>query len=313
MKTLTTASTGLLEIDIDGFGMSFGAKEVIRNLTFNVKRGEVFGFLGANGAGKTTTIRTLLGLHAPTRGKLLIDGRRYTPAMSRSVGYLPEERGLYRNEPVIETMVYFGILHGLSRGEATSRSKAYLDRVGLADKASERLVKLSGGQQQKVQLGVTIMHEPSLMILDEPTEALDPVNRSLLMDIIDEQRQKGATVLLVTHRMEEVEQLCDRIALLKDGELAEYGTIDEVKSRSGEPIITINYSGKLPANEKLYKVSKHLPHYAELIKTKDVSPDEVLKYVADSKDLHISLFEIRQKSLNDIFLDLYKDTSGSNG
>jgi ABC-2 type transport system ATP-binding protein len=313
MALHAAASDEKLVIEISNFGMSFGAKEVIRNLTFNVKRGEVFGFLGANGAGKTTTIRTLLGLHEPTRGKLLVDGRRYTPSMSRSVGYLPEERGLYRNEPVLETMVYFGILHGLSRDEATSQSKAYLDRVGLGDKVGERLVKLSGGQQQKVQLGVTIMHEPSLMILDEPTEALDPVNRSLLMDIIDEQRQKGATVLLVTHRMDEVEQLCDRIALLKDGELAEYGTIDEVKNRSGEPIIAINYSGKLPTHENVYKISKHLPHYAELIQTKDVSTDEVLKYLADSKDLHISLFEIRQKSLNDIFLELYKDTRGSNG
>jgi ABC-2 type transport system ATP-binding protein len=306
-------AAGQLAVEIDGFEMRFGEKEIIRNLTLNVKRGEVFGFLGANGAGKTTTIRTLLALHEPTRGKLLIDGQRYSPAISSSVGYLPEERGLYRNEPVLETMIYFGILHGLTRNEATSRSKTYLDRVGLADKVNEQLVKLSGGQQQKVQLGVTIIHEPGLMILDEPTEALDPVNRSLLMDIIGEQRSKGASVILVTHRMEEVEQLCDRIALLKNGELAEYGTIDEVKARSGAPIIAINYSGKLPVQENLYQISKRLPHYAELIKTKGASPDEVFRYLAGNKDLHISLFEIRQKSLNDIFLDLYKDSGESNG
>jgi ABC-2 type transport system ATP-binding protein len=313
MSTIAATSAEEPIVTVDGFGMSFGAKEVIRNITFQVNRSEVFGFLGANGAGKTTTIRTLLALHNPTRGKLLISGRRYSPAMSASVGYLPEERGLYRNEPVLETMVYFGILHGLSRAEAASRSAKYLDRVGLASKANERLVKLSGGQQQKIQLGVTIMHEPSLMILDEPTEALDPVNRSLLMDIIDEQRSKGATVVLVTHRMEEVEQLCDRIALLKDGELCEYGTIDEVKARSGEPIIAISYNGKLPAGGKLYKVSKHLPHHAELIKHDGVSPQEVLAFLAGSKDLLITLFEVRQKSLNDIFLDLYKDSGGSNG
>jgi ABC-2 type transport system ATP-binding protein len=204
-------------------------------------------------------------------------------------------------------------LHGLGRNEATTRATSYLERVGLADKADEQLVRLSGGQQQKIQLGVTIMHEPKLMVLDEPTEALDPVNRSLLMDIIDEQRRKGATVMLVTHRMEEVEQLCDRIALLKNGELAEYGTIDEVKARSGKPVIAINFTGTLPEHHDHFTVTKELPHYAELKVKQKGSSGEVLKELAATRDLHLTLFEIRQKSLNDIFIDLYKDGSESNG
>lgn len=313
MSSHSVASTEDLAVEINGFGMQFGTNEVIRDLSFNVRQGEVFGFLGANGAGKTTTIRTLLGLLEPTRGKLLVDGRRYGPAMARAVGYLPEERGLYRNEPVLETMIYFGVLHGLSRLEAESKARNYLERVGLADKEKEQLVKLSGGQQQKIQLGVTIMHEPKLMILDEPTEALDPVNRSLLMDIIGERRKLGATVVLVTHRMEEVEQLCDRIALLKDGELAEYGTVDEVRDRSGEPVIAVKFDGKLPVHDSLYKVSKQLPHYAELVRNDGVKPEQIMVYLASTKGLKITLFEVRQKSLNDIFLDLYKGKESTDG
>lgn len=292
--------------------MNFGPKKVIKDLSFNVKKGEVFGFLGANGAGKTTTIRTLLGLYEPSRGTLHINGKRYNPSMSATIGYLPEERGLYRNEPVINTMLYFALLHGLSENEAQKRAIAYLKRVGLAEKANERLIKLSGGQQQKIQLGVTILHEPNLMILDEPTEALDPVNRSLLMDIINERRTEGATIMLVTHRMDEVEQLCDRILLLKDGSAALYGEIDDVQEQFGSQIIVLNYSGKLPVDDRLYKITKRLPHYAELAWSKNTSTDEVLHFLANQHDLHLTTFEIRRPSLNDIFLELYKNQEVNN-
>lgn len=307
------SQTSSLAVDVKSFGMNFGRKEVIKDLTFNVSQGEVFGFLGANGAGKTTTIRTLLGLYEPTRGTLLINGKRYNPDISQVVGYLPEERGLYRNEPIIETMIYFATLHGLDKDKARRRAFAYLDRVGLSDKANERLVNLSGGQQQKIQLGVTILHEPALMILDEPTEALDPVNRSLLMDIINERRSKGATVMLVTHRMEEVEQLCDRILLLKDGKAALYGTVNDVRNSFGAQVIALDYSGKVPNNDKLYRVTKQLPHHVELHWHEHVSSDDVFRFLATEKDLHITSFEVRRPTLNDIFLELYKDQGVVNG
>lgn len=286
--------------------MSFGPKEVVKDLSFTVNQGEVFGLLGSNGAGKTTTIRTLLALLEPTSGTLLVNGKRYTPAMAATVGYLPEERGLYRNEPVLDTMVYFAVMHGLSRSDAKARVLAYLERVGLGDKAHARLVELSNGQQQKIQLGVTILHEPTLMILDEPTEALDPVNRDLLMGIINEQRTKGATVILVTHRMEEVEQLCDRIVLLKDGTRALYGTIDEVKNKFGTTVISVAYTGTLPLNDKLYQITKQLPHYAELAWREGVTADEILKFLAAAADLHLTTFDVRRPTLNEIFLSLYK-------
>jgi ABC-2 type transport system ATP-binding protein len=150
------------------------------------------------------------------------------------------------------------------------------------------------------------------MILDEPTEALDPVNRALLMDIIEERRSKGAAVMLVTHRMEEVEQLCDRILMLKNGTAALYGTVDAVKDSFGSQVIVLKYSGKLPDNNKLYKVTERLPHYAEIDWQKGVSTDEVLHFLATSKDLHVTTFEVRQPSLNDIFLELYKDQGVNN-
>lgn len=220
-------------VEIRHFKMKFGDKIVIKDLSFDVFQGEVFGFLGSNGSGKTTTLRALLGLYEPTAGELLIDGKPYAVDSQINLGYLPEERGLYKKEKVLDVMIYFGQLKGLSRDEAKEFSLNFLKRVDLTDKAGMRLDKLSGGQQQKIQLGVTIMGDPELLIMDEPTKGFDPVNRRLLMNIIEERRKAGATIIYVTHQMEEVEQLCDRLILLKDGQAAAYGTLAEVKKQFG--------------------------------------------------------------------------------
>ncbi|QHU90910.1 ATP-binding cassette domain-containing protein [Candidatus Saccharibacteria bacterium oral taxon 955] len=220
-------------ITIKDFVMTFGKTKVINNLSFTVKRGETFGFLGSNGSGKTTTIRALLGIYPPTSGELLIDGKPYSVSGGIKLGYLPEERGLYKKESVIDVMIYFGQLKGMARDEALKEAKEFLRRVKLEDKANVRLDKLSGGQQQKIQLGITVMNDPELLILDEPTKGFDPVNRRLLMDIIEEYQQKGATVVMITHQMEEVERLCDRIILLKDGTSYAYGTVADVKKKFG--------------------------------------------------------------------------------
>lgn len=219
-------------VEVNHFRMEFGGKPVIRDLSFVVKRGEIFGLLGANGSGKTTTIRALLGLYRATGGELLVDGKAYDADHADvTVGYLPEERGLYRKETVIDNMVYFGKLKGLKDPEAWS--KKYLARVGLGDKAAAKIEQLSGGQQQKVQLGITIMNEPKLLILDEPTKGFDPMNRRLLMEIIEELHQKGSAVVLITHYMDEVERLCDRALLLKNGVAMVYGTINDIRKEFG--------------------------------------------------------------------------------
>lgn len=220
-------------ITIRHFQMKFGNTTVIKDLSFTVKRGETFGFLGSNGSGKTTTIRALLGMYIPTAGDLLINGKPFDVTTNNKLGYLPEERGLYKKESVIDTMMYFGQLKGLSRTAARENTMDYLERVGLTDKAKTRLDKLSGGQQQKIQLGIAIIDNPELLILDEPTKGFDPVNRKLLMDIIKDHQKRGATVMMVTHQMEEVEQLCDRIILLKDGTARAYGTVADVRKQFG--------------------------------------------------------------------------------
>ena len=215
-------------VSIEDFTMKFGSKTVIDNLSFEINKGETFGLLGSNGSGKTTILRALLGIYPATKGELLINGKKFTPELGGKIGYLPEERGLYKKENVLDVMTYFGQLKGVERQAAKEWSLEYLKRVDLADKAKMKIDKLSGGQQQKVQLGVTIMNNPEILILDEPTKGFDPINRRLLMDIIDEQKAKGSTVILITHDMAEVERLCDRLLLLKNGNKHAYGTVSEV-------------------------------------------------------------------------------------
>jgi len=220
-------------ISIKNFSMQFGKTRVIDDLSFDVMRGETFGLLGSNGSGKTTIIRALLGIYIPTSGSLHINGKPYSVSGPLKLGYLPEERGLYKKETVIDIMMYFGQLKGLSRDDARAQSMSFLQRVKLEDKAKLRLDKLSGGQQQKIQLGITVMGDPELLILDEPTKGFDPVNRRLLMNIIEEHQTRGATVIMVTHQMDEVERLCNRIILLKDGAARAYGSVAEVRQKFG--------------------------------------------------------------------------------
>lgn len=216
-------------VSVQGFNLTLGGKHIVHDLNFEIGSGEIFALLGANGSGKTSTVRALLGIYPNYEGKLLVNGVTYTPEMASLVGYLPEERGLYTRSKVLDTMTYFGELKNMSRVDARAFALSYLERVGLADKANLKIKKLSGGQQQKVQLGVAIMNDPKLLILDEPTKGLDPVNRKLLLDIVDELQQNGAAVIYITHLMEEVERLADRLLILKDGRAEAYGTVEGVK------------------------------------------------------------------------------------
>lgn len=235
-------------VHIEDFGLKLGGKTIVDNLSFDVFPGEVFAFLGANGSGKTSTIRALLGIYEATKGTLHVNGQRLTPETASIVGYLPEERGLYTRSKVLDTMVYFGELKGMDRQAARNFSIKFLERVDLLDKANLKIKKLSGGQQQKVQLGVAIMGNPKLLILDEPTKGLDPVNRKLLLDIAEELKQKGAAIIYITHLMEEVERLADRLLILKDGKARAYGTVEKVKkefkSKSIEDIFVSIYKEK---------------------------------------------------------------------
>ena len=291
-------------ISIKDFELSFGSKKIIHGLNFEVTKGEIFGFLGSNGSGKTTTIRALLGIYQADSGELLINGEEFSPEKFGAIGYLPEERGLYKKEKVIDVMQYFGRLKGLSKKEAQEFSKKYLKRVGLEDKANLNIDKLSGGQQQKIQLGITIMGKPDLLILDEPTKGFDPVNRQLLMDIIAEENARGATIVMVTHQMEEVEKICNRALLLKDGKVKAYGTVDEIRNQFGKQRIILEFVGKLPKSDK-FEIIKKDANYAEL--SPKVDSQEILKELV-LNNLQIINFKVQKSTLNEIFLEIYGES-----
>lgn len=235
-------------VSVNNFSLTIGNKRIVEKLDFEVFPGEVFAFLGANGSGKTSTIRSLLGIYEASSGDLLVNGEKLTPEGAAVVGYLPEERGLYTRAKVLDAMMYFGELKGMDREDAREFALGFLKEVDLADKANVKIKKLSGGQQQKVQLGVAIMGSPKLLILDEPTKGLDPVNRKLLLDIVDNLQKKGVAVIYITHLMEEVERLADRLLILKDGKARAYGSVAEVKeefkSKSIEDIFVSIYNEK---------------------------------------------------------------------
>lgn len=300
-------------VSIRHFNMAFGKKTVIHDLSFDVKRGEIFGFLGSNGSGKTTTIRALLGLYEPTAGSLLIDGRPFTPSTdTRRLGYLPEERGLYKKEKVLEVMVYFAELKGMSRHLARRWSLTYLEKVGLGDKAKVRIDKLSGGQQQKIQLGITIMNNPELLILDEPTKGFDPVNRRLLMNIIAEQNRRGASVMMVTHQMEEVERLCQRAILLKDGKAEAYGTIEAIKDGFGGQRVILGFRGQLPRRPYLYAIREQHASYAELVPQAGIAPHRILRELATTPTIAITKFSVEKPTLDEIFVAIYGRAGNTN-
>ncbi|MFJ3488917.1 ABC transporter ATP-binding protein [Leifsonia aquatica] len=292
-----------MRVDVSNFRMVFGDRVVIDELTFAVEPGETFGLLGSNGSGKTTTLRALLGMQQPTGGRLLVDGAVFRPDATVRVGYLPEERGLYRKDTVLDVMTYFAEIKGLRRKEARSWSEAYLDRVGLADRARIRLDKLSGGQQQKVQLGVAIVGDPGLLILDEPAKGLDPVNRQLLMDVIAERKADGATVILVTHNMDEVERLCDRALLLRDGRAAAYGTVQEIQDAHGSRMISVRLLGEPPVSP-LYTVASRHGELVRLTPTADATDEEILAALVTGGGRPVA-FEPNRVSMDQVFVRIY--------
>jgi len=305
-------SSGAPAVLVEGFTLRLGGKTIVDDLSFDVRQGEVFAFLGSNGSGKTSTIRTLLGIYSPTAGRLLVDGRAYDPSMTSQLGYLPEERGLYGRSRVLETMVYFGELKGLSVAEARSRSRTFLERVGLADKAMVLLRKLSGGEQQKVQLGATVINDPSLLILDEPTKGLDPVNRELLLEILLERKRRGTTIIYITHMMDEVERLADRVMILRKGKRELLGKVADVRREHGDGHLEVEFEGALPELHPAFEVVSSTGTSARLLPAAGSTDHDVLLALA-SAGLRIRRYELPEPSLNDIFIKIHtrRDSHGA--
>jgi ABC-2 type transport system ATP-binding protein len=226
---------------------AYAATVAVDGVTFEVRPGEVFGLLGPNGAGKTTLIRMLIDIIAPDEGEILLDGRPLGPAERDRIGYLPEERGLYRKEKVIDILVYFGMLKGLDRRSARARSFEWLERVGMPEVAGRRADSLSKGMQQKVQIAASLLHDPAIVVMDEPFSGLDPLNTVLVKELLRERRDRGGLVILSTHQMPMVEELCDRVAMVDHGRLVLYGELEEIRRRHGESIVLIGAEADLSA------------------------------------------------------------------
>lgn len=219
---------------------AYATTVAVDDVSFEVRPGEVLGLLGPNGAGKTSLIRMLMDIIAPDSGEILLDGRPIGRDERDRIGYLPEERGLYRKDRVIDTLVYFGRLKGLNGATARSRAQAWLERFDLGDAARKRVDELSKGMQQKAQLAGALLHEPSIIVVDEPFSGLDPINTVLVKDLLRERSRAGAMVILSSHQMPLVEAMCDRVAMLHRGRLVLFGELDRIRREHGESAVLVD-------------------------------------------------------------------------
>lgn len=291
-------------ITVSNFNKNFWEKQVIKWLDFEVSRGEIFAYLGINGSGKTTTIRTLLGIYQPTSWQLDIWWKPFDMDMSYKIWYLPEERWIYVNDKVIDILTYFCQLKWINYLESKKRALNYLERVWLIDKKNEKIKKLSSGQQQKIQLGVSLLHEPPLLILDEPMKWFDPLNRSLFIDIMLEMKKRGTTILFSSHQMEDVEKMADSVLILKDWKIGAYWKIESVKRSFWSNTIKVWYEWEFKKNSDLFEAIVQ-NNYAEITPKPNISEQIILKDLVIS-NLNIIKFDISQPSLNDIFIKINK-------
>jgi ABC-2 type transport system ATP-binding protein len=276
----------------------------LADVNLQVENGELFGLLGPNGAGKTTTIRTVLNIIQPDSGEITFNGKPFTKEMWNSIGYLPEERGLYRKSKIINTILYFASLKGLSAKQAKPLAYYWLERFGLKNEGHRKIEELSKGNQQKVQLIISILHSPELLILDEPFTGLDPVNQILLKDILLELRQKNVAIVFSTHQMEQVEKMCDNICLINKGKPVLSGELHEIKKRYGTNSIHLEYegNGEFLKSFSFIRRADIYQNYAELELT-DISKSSELLMNLNGK-LSLRKFEIVEPSLNSIFINV---------
>lgn len=282
----------------------YSAVVAVDNVSLEVKRGEIFGLIGPNGAGKTTTIRTILNVIKPDSGEILFDGFSFNVAIQNKIGYLPEERGLYRKNKLLNTIIYFATLKGVPALEAKKRGIEWLKRFDLITYADKKVEELSKGNQQKVQFIISIIHDPTLVILDEPFSGLDPVNQIVLKDIFMDLKQKGKAIIFSTHMMEQAEKLSDKICLINKGKVIIDGDIHEVKSRFGKNTVHIEFDGDgtiLKMDERINKLLLY-ENTAEF-EISDHLSNQMLMTDLFQK-LKIKKYELVEPSLHSIFLEL---------
>ena len=289
-------------VEVSHVHKSFGGTTVVKDISFEVRAGEIFGLVGPNGAGKTTTIRMLMDIMKADSGEVKILGEVLQESTKNRIGYLPEERGLYRKITVSETLDYLAVLKGFDRGLARERGRELLQRLGMLQHQRKKIDELSKGMGQIIQFLVTIIHDPDLVILDEPFASLDPVNVKLIKELIRELKGRGKAIILSTHMMNEVEELCDRIMMIDRGQAVLYGNLAEIKSRYRNNSVLFEGAGGWDGIEGVVGSKDH-GKYIELFLNGQTSPQDVLKALV-GKGVRVDRFEVSTPSLNEIFIQV---------
>ena len=297
-------------LSIEKVTKRYDGHTAVDDLSLVIEPGGVFGLLGPNGAGKTTIIRMVMNIIQPDEGRISIFGEPLNEKMKEKVGYLPEERGMYRKMKVVDHLVFLGEIKGISASVALERSKKWLAKVGLADWQDKTVESLSKGMQQKVQFISTVLHEPQLVILDEPFSGLDPINTEMLKDIITEMKDQGRTVVLSTHLMDQVEKLCNRICLINKGRKILEGGLADIKMKMSKNVVSIRFSGDRGLLENMPDVEKIVDFGNDLsITLRDgADPNGILRHALDNG--RVERFEIGEMSLHDIFIAKVKEKGG---
>jgi ABC-2 type transport system ATP-binding protein len=289
-------------IQVKNLSKSFGKTAAVDNVSFDVEKGRIFGLLGPNGAGKTTTIRMINFIILQDEGDIFINGVKAGPITQRWIGYMPEERGLYKKMKVGEQLLYLARLKGLSAADARDKIRHWLKRFGAYDWHSKTVGELSKGMSQKIQFIATIVHDPDIYIFDEPFSGLDPINSELLKEIIIELREKGKTILFSTHRMEQVEQMCDDICLFNNGKVVLTGNLRKVKKDFGKNTVLIEFEGDPGFLDELenVRINNRSTNFAEIRILDGLDHQEILRKAMERAEVH--KFQLVEPSLNEIFI-----------
>jgi ABC-2 type transport system ATP-binding protein len=287
-------------IQVSHVAKSFGNTHAVIDVSFDVERGEIFGLLGPNGAGKTTTIRMMLDIFRPDRGTVSVLGGPMTEEKKDRIGYMPEERGLYQDAPLERCLLYLASLKSVPAPEARARLGEYLERFDLAAHKAKKVKELSKGMQQKAQIINTLLPQPELVVIDEPFTALDPINTQLVKELMRELREEGTTILMSTHQMHQVEELCDRILLIDDGRDVLYGNLEAIRRDYSGHAVIVSSADELPVIPGVEEVAEH-NGAIRLSLAEDTTPQDVLRTLV-AHEVILERFEIAVPTLNEIFI-----------
>ena len=292
-------------VEVSHIAKSFGSTHAVRDVSFEVEQGEIFGLLGPNGAGKTTTIRVMLDIFKPDSGTVSMLGGPMNEEKKDYIGYMPEERGLYQDITLERCLVYLATLKGLPASEARHRLLDHLDRFDLLPHKNKKIKELSKGMQQKAQIIAAILHQPKLIIIDEPFTSLDPINTQLVKDLMRELHNQGVTLIMSTHQMHQVEELCDRILLIDEGLNVLYGNLEQIRREYAGNAVLVRTDGEIPDLPVVQSTIQH-NSATKLILTEGSTPQDVLNALV-ARDVPIEKFEIALPNLDEIFIKVVKE------